>query len=321
MKSKRRPESEPQRARRAQSFFACTFIRVLCGEKMIGLLIVLFVLAFLAGGVRASQHYPVLHLTDAVIEGEAVWRGEVRITGVVVVKKGALLTILPGSRILFEKIDRDGDGIGDSELLIEGGIVARGTAAAPILFTSAAEHPQKADWKFLYLDFAQRGEIDHIISEYAYSGIQVHFCKASVTNSVFRHNVDGVRFSTVKIEVANSLIHDNTHGLRYEERRSQAHIHHNAIRDNDIGIFVVTRSENRARVEHNNIVASRSYHVKMGLEQRTDVVFPRNWWGTTDPEVIQSSFFDHVFDSSLGRVRAPSPLTAPVQVSPSIQLF
>jgi len=257
---------------------------------------------------------PTLELTNAVISDEAVWSGEVRITGVTVVKKGGKLTILPGTRIVFMPLDRDGDAIGDSELLIEGSLIAKGTAQAPILFTSGADTPQPADWKFLYLDFCQQGEIEHIISEYAYSGIQVHFCKASVKNSIFRHNLDGVRFSTVNIEVSGNLIHDNRHGLRYEERRSQAHIHHNDIRDNDIGIFVVTRSDNRAVVEYNNITGSRQYQVKMGLEQPTDVSFPRNWWGTADPEAIAASFFDHYYDPHLGRVTAPEPLTEPVDL-------
>ena len=270
------------------------------------------ILALLTLTACSRPVVPPLQLTDAVIAGEASWRGEVRITGVVVVKKGARLRILPGTRVVFMPLDRDGDAIGDSELLIEGGLIARGTAKAPILFTSGAARPQKADWKFLYLDFAQQGEIEHIVSEYAYSGIQVHFCKAAIKNSTFRHNVDGVRFSTVNIEVANNRIHDNTHGLRYEERRSRAHIHHNDIFDNDIGIFVVTRSDNQALIEHNNITGSRKYQVKMGLEQPTDVSFPRNWWGTADPQAIAAGFFDKNFDRTLGRVTAPDSLPAPM---------
>jgi hypothetical protein len=254
----------------------------------------------------------VLHLTDAVIEDDAVWSGEVRITGVVVVKKSGHLTILPGTRVLFEKVDRDGDGIGDSELLVEGGIVARGTAEAPILFTSAAEEPQKADWKFLYLDFARQGVIEYIVSEYAFSGIQVHFCKASIRNSVFRHNIDGVRFSTVNLEVAGNLIQGNTHGLRYEERRGRAHVHHNEIRGNDIGIFVVTRSDDNSLITRNNITGSRLYQVKLGLDQHGDVTFPANWWGTADPSKIAKSFLDHSFDPALGKVHALPPLAEPV---------
>ena len=272
-------------------------------------------LLLLVGCARPPAAPPVLHLTDAVIEGEAVWSGEVRITGVVVVKKSGHLTILPGTRVLFTPIDIDGDGIGDSELLVEGGIVARGTPEQPILFTSAAENPQKSDWKFLYLNFAREGVIEHIISEYAFSGIQVHFCQASVKNSVFRHNVDGVRFSTVNLEVSGNLIHDNTHGLRFEERRGRAHVHHNEIRDNDINIFVVTRSDDNSLIEYNNITNSRLYHVRLGFDQTSDLTLPRNWWGSADPQEIRPLIFDHEFDTHLGRVAIPEPLPAPLSLT------
>lgn len=266
----------------------------------------------LALAACASRPAPVLELADPIIAGEAVWSGEVRITGMAVVKKEGRLTILPGTRVVFTPLDRDGDGIGDSHLLVEGGLNARGTAEAPIVFTSGAAAPKKADWKFLYLDFAREGVLEHIVSEYAFSGVQVHFCKARIANSVFRHNVDGVRFSTANLEVTGCRIHDNTHGVRYEERRGTARIHGNDIRDNDIGVFVVTRGEDRTRIEGNNIVGSRKYQVKMGLEQHADATFPRNWWGSADPEEIEGAFFDQKFDPTLGRVRAPEPLTGPV---------
>lgn len=279
--------------------------------RSLPLLLVLPGLLLLAGCLARPQ---VVELTDPVIEIDTVWRGEVRIRGVATVKKTARLTIEPGTRIVFAPVDRDGDGIGDSELLIEGELDARGTAPAPIVFTSGAERPQKADWKYLYLDFASPSVLQHVISEYAYSGIQVHFCRARILDSIFRHNVDGVRFSTVNIEVAGNRIHDNTHGVRYEERRSTAHIHHNDIRDNDIGLFAVTRSEDRSLIEYNNIVGSRSYQVKLGLRQRADITLPRNWWGTTDAEKRQKTFFDHRYDRNLGRVSAPEPLSGPVSI-------
>lgn len=273
--------------------------------------IILLLLGFFTG-CAARHPAPVLELTDPVITTETVWRGVVRITGMAVVKKTGRLTILPGTRIVFTPQDQNGDGIGDSHLLVEGAIVARGSAEAPILFTSGAAQPKPSDWTFLYLDFAREGVLEHIIAEYAFSGIQVHFCKARISDSIFRYNVDGVRFSTANIELTRSRIHDNTHGLRYEERRGTARIHGNDIRDNEIGIFVVTRAEDRTRIEGNNITGSGKYQVKMGLNQPGDVSFPRNWWGSADPEVIEAGFFDQSFDPALGRVRAPEPLAGPL---------
>ncbi len=259
---------------------------------------------------------PVRHFGDRVIDAEERWSGTVVIDGIVTVKKGGRLVIAPGTRVAFVRNDRDGDGIGDSELLVEGEIVARGTEDAPIIFTSAEKEPRPADWKYLYLDFARRGEIAHVVSEYAYSGIQVHFCKARIENSVFRHNIDGVRFSTVNIVVEGNAIYNNRHGLRYEERRSSALITGNDIRGNEIGIFVVTRSEDRATIVRNNIVGNSRYNVKLGIDQPGDVTLPENWWGTMSTDQIEATFFDRKQDRTLGRVRAPAPLAAPVDRAP-----
>jgi hypothetical protein len=269
-------------------------------------------LTLVAGGCLPSR--TVRTLEDAVIRDAQVWSGTVTIRGAVTVKKEGDLTILPGTEIRFERLDRDGDGIGDGELLVEGGLTAVGTPEAPILFTSAAPDPRPADWKYLYLDYARRAQLRHIVSEYAYSGVQVHFCKASLLDSEFRYNVDGVRFSTVNIEVAGNRIHDNVHGIRYEERRGSGQVHHNDIVANEIGIFAVTRCEDRTRFADNNIV-SRQYNVKLGLEQGHDLAFPRNWWGSVEPETIAAGFFDRRADSTLGEVTAPEPLNAPVKPS------
>jgi hypothetical protein len=269
------------------------------------------VLAWLAGCALGPS---TLKLKSSVIDNETVWSGEVTIDGVVTVKKSGRLVIEPGTRVLFVHRDRDGDGIGDSELLIEGALVARGTAESPIVFTSASARPQRADWKYLYLDFASEVDIDYIISEYAYSGLQIHFCRARVTNSIFRHNVDGLRFSTVNLLAAGNRMYDNQHGLRYEERRSKAHLHHNDIRDNDVGVFVVTRSTDKALIEQNNIADNRQYNVKLGWQQPGDVTLPRNWWGKTEPQAIKKTFLDQDIDGSLGRVSAPQPLPKPIDI-------
>ena len=275
-------------------------------------LALLCALLLLASACRLpAPALPPLQLGDTTIDQAVIWSGEVRIQGTVTVKKEGSLTILPGSRILFARIDRDGDAIGDAEIYVEGTLLARGTAAEPILFSSAASAPQPADWKFIYLDYARQAELAHVIVEYAYSGVQIHFCKARVVDSEFRYNVDGVRFSTANVEVAGNRIHHNTHGIRYEERRGSGRVHDNEIVDNDIGIFVVTRSEDRTLFRDNNIV-SRQYNVKLGMAQAGDVTFPRNWWGTSEATAIRTTFYDHAADASLGKVSTPDPLSGPI---------
>ena len=265
--------------------------------------------------IGCTATVPTLTVKSDVIAGAVVWSGKILVEGVVTVKKTGQLTIEPGTQVYFVAKDEDGDGIGDAELLVEGALIARGTAAEPIVFTSAAKQPKPSDWKYLYLDFARKAELDYIVSEYAYSGLQIHFCQARVTNSIFRYNVDGLRFSTVNLFAAGNSMYNNRHGLRFEERGGEAFIHHNDIRDNDIGLFVVTRSEDKTRIEQNNITGNRQYNVKLGWQQPGAVTLPKNWWGTQEQGTISGTFLDKQIDASLGLVTAPEPLTGPVTIS------
>lgn len=280
---------------------------------MKNLLCYLPVLLLLLSGCAATR--PVTRLDNQVIHMDTSWRGDVFIRGLVTVKKGARLEIEPGTKIVFEPLDTDNDGIGDGELLVEGSLYAVGTEQQPILLTSGAKNPQPQDWKFLYLDFAKDVEIAHLISEYAYSGIQIHFCRAKVTDSEFRHNIDGVRFSTVNIDLARNNIHHNRHGIRYEERRGSGWVHHNRISDNQIGIFAVTKSDNRTLFEKNNIENNTDYQVKLGIEQRSDLSFPRNWWGELTDEQLAEKIFDRKFDKNLGQVTVPLRLKEPLKLA------
>ena len=254
-----------------------------------------------------------LELSDLVISDHQVWQGEVRIRGVIRVTREGSLTLLPGTQLVFSRIDSDGDGIGDAELFVEGELIARGTAEQPILLTSAEDNPQPGDWKYLYLDYARKAEIEHLISEYAYSGVQVHFCRAQITSSEFRYNVDGVRFSTANIRLEKSYLHHNRHGIRFEERGGRGVVQLNRISDNQIGLFAVTRSVGRTLFEQNDIIDNLPYQVKLGLQQTTNLDFPRNWWGDASG-LSAETVFDQLRDGSLGRVTGSDPLDAPIPV-------
>ncbi len=280
---------------------------------MIALLSILSLLLF-----TSCIPLQISEVSDLVISDQQVWQGEVRIKGVVRVTREGSLTLLPGTKLVFSRIDRDADGIGDAELFVEGEFVARGTADRPILLTSAATNPQPGDWKFLYLDYARKAEIEYLISEYAYSGVQVHFCRAQISFSEFRYNIDGVRFSTANISLKESYLHHNRHGIRYEERGGRGLVQRNRISDNRIGIFAVTRGEGRTLFELNDIIDNEPYQVKMGLQQTTALDFPRNWWGD-DKGLSAETVFDQRRDRSLGRVTGTDPLDRPINATRQIE--
>ena len=245
------------------------------------------------------------------IDRDETWSGAVRVRGSVIVRKGARLTILPGTVVSFERIDVDGDGIGDSELYVEGEIVAEGTAGRPILFTSAEKAPAPRDWKYLFINLSSRAVLVHCVSEYAFSGVQIHFSRASVSRCVFRNCVDGLRFSTAEGTFERNRMTGNVYGVRYEERNSKVVLSRNDITGNKVGIFCVMESPGKIVIRENRIHGNADYDFKLGNRQRADVPAPGNWWGTDDAAAIRSRIFDRRMEPELGEVLFEPFLSAP----------
>ncbi len=262
-----------------------------------------------AGAGSAEKELPVRG-----IRGEETWRGEVTVRGSVVVQKGARLTILPGTVVRFEKIDVDGDGIGDSELYVEGELVAEGTVEQPIRFTSAEKEPAPKDWKYLFINLSPNAVLSHCISEYAFSGVQIHFSRASVSRCLFRNNVDGLRFSTAQGTFERNRMTGNVYGVRYEERNSKVILTRNDVTENRVGIFCVTESKGAAVIRENRIHGNADYDFKLGNRQRADVPARENWWGTADPDRVRARIFDREDEPELGRVLFEPLLAAPPPV-------
>jgi parallel beta-helix repeat protein len=229
------------------------------------------------------------------------WSGIVTVVGQLVVKKGVTLRILPGTTVRFPWLDEDANGIGDGELTVEGRLLARGTKDLPIMFTSARESPAPKDWTFVMISTSRGSVLEHCVFEYAFTGLQVHLSSAVVRSNRFRRNFEALRFSTSEIVVEGNEITENTYGIRYESRGSAGRITCNSISGNEFGFFPVVKCSSGVRIFENTIV-NRGYNVKMGAEQREDLDFSGNWWGTAVPEAIVEGFFDKRREASVGRV-------------------
>jgi hypothetical protein len=143
--------------------------------------------------------------------------------------------------------------------------------------------------------------IEHCRFEYAFTGLQVHLSSAAVRDSSFRRNFEALRFSTSDIVLERNEIADNAYGIRYESRGSTGSIACNTIAGNEYGFFPVVKSDPGVRISGNNIV-NRAYNVKVGEEQRGDVDFRGNWWGSADAAAIVEGFFDGRREPGIGRV-------------------
>ena len=144
-----------------------------------------------------------------------------------------------------------------------------------------------------------------------HSGVQVHFCRVSVTRCTFRSCVDGFRFSTADGVVSSCLMTGNVNGVRYEERGSRMELSGNEISGNRVGVFCVTEGRGSATFRGNRIHGNADYDFKLGNRQPADVPVPGNWWGSASAEAIRGRIFDRASDPSLGRVLVEPFLSAP----------
>lgn len=247
------------------------------------------------------------------LSGQVTWSGVVQLDRSVVVRKGATLRVLPGTTVRFRRFDWDGDGIGDGELSVEGTLLAEGTPDAPIVFASAEPSPHPSDWKYLSVNFAAGASLKNVRISHAYSGIQVHFSPAQITDCEFSHNVDGVRFSTARLRVEGCWIHDNTNGVRYEERGHPAEFLGNEISDNDVGIFAVAECRGATVFRGNNLQRNRCA-VKLGQEQLWSLTFPDNYWGPGSDTEREAGVIDRRLDPRLGTVTRTPLLASPIPI-------
>jgi len=268
-------------------------------------------------------------LRDQILQSDTVWEGTVEITGVVVVGRRATLTIRPGTVVRFRRIDRNRDGFGDGELRVLGRLLARGTAGAPIVFTSAAAEPRPLDWSYvLIFTSGKRNIIDHCRFQYAFSGLQVHFSTASVTNSRFVHNREGMRFGRAHLDISGNTFSDNSTGVRFTRMEGPVTFSGNRVTGNRIGIFLAPSGQNirdffepdrsgrpwntgRLTITGNDIFENIWYNFDLGEKQIWDLDARNNWWGTTDTAIIRQKIYDKHRDQTLGRVVFTPFATAP----------
>jgi parallel beta-helix repeat protein len=282
-------------------------------RQAVGILLVLLLALFPTPG----QTKPLV-LRDQVLSQDTTWSGEVEIAGVVVVGRRATLTIAPGSRISFRRLDRNEDKIGDGEIRVLGGITAEGTPEKPIIFASAEEPATNLDWSYLLIFTSSKlNRLAWCEFHNAFSGLQVHFSTATVRNCSFTGNHEGLRFGRADLVVNGSRFADNDIGIRFTRMEGPVVITGNEITGNRIGIFLVPSGQNirdffepdrggrpwntgHLRISANNIHGNSWYNLDLGEKQFWNLDVSQNYWGSSDKEAISATIFDQRRDESLG---------------------
>ena len=238
------------------------------------------------------------------ISTDTTWRGTIVINKNTSVMPGVELRISPKTTVEFNRA---------TGLLIKGRMVAKGTPAGKIIFTSQ-EKKSASDWDEIQLEYATGSEISHCVFEYATWGIHSHFTNLSISDSHFTKNFGGMRFRSGPVEVKHSMFDNNSIGIR--AYIGNAIIRENVITRNETGIFVREKGGGLT-ITRNNIFDNSGYNIRVGDFNDEDVAARDNWWGSTDP---LPTFFDGRNEPGIGTVLYEPFRSEPVRIDTGVSL-
>lgn len=233
---------------------------------------------------------------DNVLTGNIHWEGEVHLQGEVVIGKGAVLTIAPGTRVYFmpyqeENPDRKRKPheLRGSKLMVHGKIIARGTAYQPIVFSHYDPDAPPGSWGGIKVQDAEEAYFYNC--EFRQAMNAIHSCRSwiAIEYSKFEDNQVGILFHNTEMLIERNLLRNNGTAI-YFLSGSPA-ICENKIENNDNGL-VIADASGQYRIQNNSFLNSRSYNVGLGERVRKSVDLRRNYWGTTDPKVLEAKLFD-----------------------------
>jgi hypothetical protein len=178
----------------------------------------------------AARHY-----RDAVLTEDMVWGGEVFVEGSLTVAPQTTLTLEPGTVVRFRRTI-SGEGAGPL-LLVQGRLVARGSAEAPVRFTSAFPDPLAGEWQgIVFLGSEKKNLLEQCRVEGAAAGIDASFSTVTLKQVSFAACGTGARFQDAIVTISGGDASGCSVGMELTE--SESDIRDTTVRGNHLGMAV-----------------------------------------------------------------------------------
>ena len=227
--------------------------------------------------------------TSGILRGNETWSGNIYLTGDVVIPKGIVLEILPGTIITFspnasdyefiEMKDIDDKQIniafnGRCDIIVKGRIVAIGSDDKKILIGNPELRgyvKEKVGWgSIIFVGNSRSCMLENVLVRFASLGISLWDLSSPIIKDIT------IEKSTVGIDcfgesspvIDHSTIAENRFGI-INEGRSSAKIRRNIITNNHIGISCKGRTD--CKIE-NNLISKNKYGIDIGSRSEPLIV-------------------------------------------------
>lgn len=147
-------------------------------------------------------------------------RGNVLIKGYLVVASQATLRIEPGTIIRFAATGTRNNA---ARLVVQGRILAIGTADSPIVMTSDRTKPANGDWGGISLvSTEKRNQLEQCRIEYANSGIETHFSTLSLKMVSIIHSQTGLLMRDTVAQMIGGSFSESEIGIEMHDSEFDA---------------------------------------------------------------------------------------------------
>lgn len=178
---------------------------------------------------------------DTVLAEDTTWRGEIIVEGALTVLPQTTLTVEPGTVVRFRRTVA-GAGAGPL-LLVQGRLVARGSAGEPVRFTSAFPDPLAGDWEgIVFLASEKKNSLEHCRIEGAVAGIDAAFSTLTLKQVSLTGCGTGARLQDSVATVAGGGASGCDVGMELDE--TEADVREALFRENRLGMVVRSSSLN-----------------------------------------------------------------------------
>lgn len=241
-----------------------------------------------------------------ILWAPTTWSGDVRVVVPIIVTRTGSLTLQPGTRVFFDLPEPVPGKDPEPWILVQGTLVALGSAEKPILFTAVEQRTSEL-YDMINVQDAKEAHLRNCEFERGPWALHVHNTPVEVLDSTFRNNYGGVRFQGDKIVLRGNRFENNRIGMR--GLKGSPVIEENVFTNNLTGLFFREGIVNP--VVRNNSFDNREYDVKLGEAQTQDVDAARNWWASAAKARPGDRIFDGEDSAGLGFVATDPVLAQP----------